>query len=242
MLPANRTIADIVRADYRAADVFTRHGINFYYEGNTTLEEICRLNNIDARVVENEISAATQHTGLPDRLQFNDWKISFLIDYICNIHHAFLHKAIPAIEAEISGMLDPKKPDYKTMVNINGCFLQLSSLLLKHIPHEEEIIFPYIKQLETTYSRKETYGSLFVRTLRKPLSNITKEEEDIVELLNRLQQYTSNYTAQSNKGADMQLLYQKLHEFHNDCIQHLHLENNILFPKAIEIEQQLLRN
>jgi regulator of cell morphogenesis and NO signaling len=120
-------------------------------------------------------------------------------------------------------------------------FRELSVLLMTHSRHEEEIIFPYIKQIESTYRRKETYGNLFVRTLRKPLSNIEKEHEVIMSILKEIKSLTNNYTCPSNACAEQSVIYNKLNEFHSDMLQHTHLEDDILFPKAIEMEKELLQ-
>jgi regulator of cell morphogenesis and NO signaling len=112
---------------------------------------------------------------------------------------------------------------------------------VKHSRHEEEIIFPYIRQIESTHRRKETYGNLFVRTLRKPLSNIEKEHEVIYSILKEVQTLTNNYTCPLNGCADQSAIYNKLNEFHNDMLQHTHLEDDILYPKAIEMEKELLQ-
>jgi regulator of cell morphogenesis and NO signaling len=114
-------------------------------------------------------------------------------------------------------------------------------LLLTHSRHEEEIIFPYIRQIESTHRRKETYGNLFVRTLRKPLSNIEKEHDVIMSILKEIKVLTNNYSCPLNAGADQSAIYHKLEEFHGDMLQHTHLEDDILFPKAIEMEKELLQ-
>jgi regulator of cell morphogenesis and NO signaling len=103
------------------------------------------------------------------------------------------------------------------------------------------VIFPYIKQVETTFRRKEIYGNLFVRTLRKPLNAVEKEHAQISVLLDQLKSQANGYNFPEKACTNHQVIYHKLREFHDDMIQHKHLENNILFPKAIRLEQELLR-
>jgi regulator of cell morphogenesis and NO signaling len=119
--------------------------------------------------------------------------------------------------------------------------MQLSGELTFHNRHEEEVIFPYIKQVETTFRRKEIYGNLFVRTLRKPLNAVEKEHAQISVLLDQLKSQANGYNFPEKACTNHQVIYHKLREFHDDMIQHKHLENNILFPKAIRLEQELLR-
>jgi regulator of cell morphogenesis and NO signaling len=122
-------------------------------------------------------------------------------------------------------------------------FQELSAKLIAHNQREEESIFPYIKQIESTYRRKEVYGSLFIRTMRKSLDAILKEDhKKISELLIQLRQTTNNYRFTEKACTNHQVMYHKLRELDNDLTQHMHLENNILYPKAIEMEQELLHS
>lgn len=236
----NKTIADIVRSDYRTADVFKRHGID-YSSGNDKLLETCALQNLDYNSILDELEAATKTITISNSLHFSEWKISFLIDYIINVHHAYMHLAIPSIEASLVAFIERHEKKYPNINKILFLFRELSVLLLTHSRHEEEIIFPYIRQIESTHRRKETYGNLFVRTLRKPLSNIEKEHDVIMSILKEIQTLTDNYTCPVDASADQFAIYHKLEEFHRDMSQHTHLEDHILFPKAIEMEKELLQ-
>ena len=237
----NNTVSDIVRADYRTADVFKKHGINYCCSGHVSLQDACALRQLDYDHMLAELEEASRTIFISNFLAFNTWKIDFLTDYIINVHHAYLIQAIPALEQLLTSFMKGHQKKYPELVKIHEAFMELSTIIQIHNLHEEEVIFPYIKQIEIAYRRKETYGNLFVRTLRKPLSDIEKEHNKMSDLLDNLKMMTSNYTFPANACTNHQVLYHKLKEFHEDMVQHKHLENNILFPKAIEIEQQLLR-
>ena len=236
-----KTISEIVQSDYRTADVFKKHNINFCCGGQVSLEAACRLRDLDLDNIVNELEEATRNIHLSNSLQFEQWKIDFLVDYIINVHHAYLYQAIPSLELRLTSFMEGHKKKYPELIRIHEIYQEISNVLLVHNRHEEEIIFPYIKQIDTAYRRKESYGNLFVRTLRKPLSNMEKEHGSITGLLNKLKLYTNNYIFPNNACTNHQILYHKLKELHDNLIQHMHLENTILFPKAIEIEQHLLQ-
>lgn len=236
----NKTVADIVRSDYRTADVFIKHGID-YCSDNENLLETCTSQNLDYNAILGELETVTKTITISNTLHFSEWKIGFLIDYIVNVHHAYMHAAAPSIENYLISFIEAHKKKYPEMNKILFLFRELSVLLLTHSRHEEEIIFPYIRQIENTHRRKETYGNLFVRTLRKPLSNIEKEHDVIMSILNEIRTLTNNYYCSLNAGPDQLAIYHKLEEFHNDMMQHTHLEDDILFPKAIEMEKELLQ-
>jgi regulator of cell morphogenesis and NO signaling len=237
----NKTVPDIVRSDYRTADVFKKYSINYYSGNNKSLLETCTSQNLDYNVILEELTNATKTITISNSLHFQEWKAGFLVDYIINVHHAYLHAAIPSIETSLIDFIENHRMKYPEINKILFLFRELSVLLMKHSRHEEEIIFPYIRQIENTYRRKETYGNLFVRTLRKPLSNIEKEHEMIMSILKEIQSFTNNYICLSDAGAAQVAIYNKLNEFHCDMIQHTHLEDDILFPKAIEMERELLQ-
>lgn len=172
-------------------------------------------------------------------LPFHEWKVDFLIDYIINIHHRYIYHAIPILESQLVS-LAANKEKFMELQPIKDLISDLIRLLLSHCRHEEEIIFPYIKQIDTAYNRKEPYGNLFVRTLRKPLNTVEKEHGEINDLLNKLKAYTQDFVASDNDSGNQQAFYNKLQEFHKNLIVHERIENNILFPRAIEIESKLL--
>ena len=237
----DRTVADIVRDDYRTADVFKKYGINFCCGGQLLLGDACEQRNIDPATVNRELQMATHIISLPNCLKYDTWRTDFLVDYIINVHHAYLFQVMPQLEASLLSFVEGHRKKYPDLEEVLVLFRELSAMLQSHNTHEEEIIFPYIKQIENTYRRKETYGNLFVRTLRKPLSNIETEHKKIGALLNELRTATRNYQYPENACTNHRVIYQKLKEFDQDMVQHKHLENNILFPKAIEIEKELLR-
>lgn len=236
----NKTVSDIVRSDYRTAEVFKKHGIEFC-PGNGKLLETCASKNLDYNSILDELTAATRTIMISNSVHFSEWKIGFLIDYILNVHHAYMHLALASIESFLVSFIENHKRKYPEINKILFLFRELSVLLQTHSRHEEEIIFPYIRQIESTHRRKETYGNLFVRTLRKPLSNIEKEHEVIMSILKEIKALTNDYSCPLNACADQSAIYHKLEEFHEDMIQHTHLEDDILFPKAIEMENELLQ-
>jgi regulator of cell morphogenesis and NO signaling len=236
----DKTISDIVRSDYRTADVFRKYGINFCSTEGKLLET-CASRDLDYNAILEELVAATKNITVSNTLRFTEWKVSFLIDYIVNVHHAYMHMAISSLETSLSSFIETHKKKHPEVNKVLLLFREMTLLLVKHSRHEEEIIFPYIRQIESTHRRKETYGNLFVRTLRKPLSNIEKEHEVIYSILKEVQALTNNYTCPLNGCADQSAIYNKLNEFHNDMLQHTHLEDDILYPKAIEMEKELLQ-
>ena len=127
------------------------------------------------------------------------------------------------------------------MWELRDFFVGLVKDIIPHLDQEEKIIFPYIKQIAHAHQSKESYASLLVRTLRKPVENLMHhEDEKLAQYLHRFRKLTNHYSIPSNAGVAYRTCMAKLNELDNDLTQHIHLENNILFPKAIQMEQELL--
>lgn len=235
------SIADIVNRDYRTAEVFKKYNINFCCGGQASLNESCKQRNIDYNEIIQELRWATQNIVIPNNLPFEKWEPDFLIDYIFNIHHTYIYLTVPILEPELSSFVAGHEMKFPEINKVHAIFRKISSLLIIHSKHEDEIIFPYIKQVSAAFRRREAYGNLFVRTLRKPLNNIQSEYAEIENLSNELKKYTNDFVLPAKACTTQKMLYQKLNEFYNNLIQHKYLEMNLLFPQAIRIENQLLQ-
>ena len=158
----DKTVAEIVRADYRTADVFKKFGINYCCGGKVLLEEACFAKEISYPLVVQELEKATRTISLSNNLQFDSWKIDFLIDYMNNVHHVYLYNTLPPLQINLLSFTNSHRKQFAYLDELLEEFEDFSTLLLIHNKHEEEVIFPYIKQIENTHRRKETYGNLFV--------------------------------------------------------------------------------
>ena len=237
----NNTVANIVRQDYRTADVFKKYGINYCCSGSISLKDACEQNEVDFDYILEELEASTKDISIPNNLDFSGWKTDFLVDYIINVHHNYLSQALPALEVHLLSFVESHREKLPELVELGEVFRELSSVLRNHNRYEEEIIFPYIKQIENAHRRKESYGNLFVKTLRKPLGNIEIEHKKISAILKEIRQLTNNYTYPENACTSHRVVFHKLKELDNYMVQHKHLENNILFPRAIQMEKELLQ-
>jgi len=237
----DNTVAGIVRSDYRAADVFKKYGINYCCSGNISLRESCLQKQINPDFILEELEEATKDITIPNSVNFAAWKTDFLVDYIVNIHHNYLYQALPVLESQMISFTENHKNKFPELPELVEIFKELAAALRSHNRYEEEIIFPYIKQIENTHRRKESYGNLFVRTLRKPLGNVEAEHKKISAILKDLRQLTNNYREPEKACTNHKVIFHKLKELDNDMMQHKHLENNILFPRAIQMEKELLQ-
>jgi regulator of cell morphogenesis and NO signaling len=148
---------------------------------------------------------------------------------------------LPQLQDYVDRFADGHRKKYNYLDELQQSVIQLNRMFLPHMVQEEEIIFPYIRQIGHAYYSRESYASLLVRTLRKPVEEIMAHEHETTgRIMHRMREITNNYTPPENACLSHKVTFLKLKEVDNDFSQHLHLENNILFPKAIAMEKELL--
>ncbi len=237
----NSHITDIVKEDYRTADVFKKYGIDFCCGGRQSLEMACMIRDIDVVELVRELQTTIRNLQLPASLPFHLWQMDFLADYIVNIHHYYVKASLPLVKEYAQRFADSHRKKFPESAEIAEIVDDLQKELLPHILHEEDIIFPYIKEITKACRNKEPYPNILVRTLQKPMEEEMHHAQEITgKMLYRLRQLTHQYQLPENACVTHRVTWSKLKEMDNDLVQHLHLENNILFPKVIEMEKELL--
>jgi regulator of cell morphogenesis and NO signaling len=237
----NRPVSEIVKLDYRTADVFKKWQLNFCCGGETALMPLCESKDMDFDLVVKELEEATRDFRVSNQVHFNEWKTDFLIDFIIHVHHDYIHQVLPALKSSLDAFALTHTHKFPELGSITELIEKLFGMVMTYNRHEDEIIFPYMKQMYSAYKRNEVYGNLFVRTLRKPLHIVEKERLEIDELLNELKRITRNFTPPLAVCSSYQVLISKLEELYENLIQQQFLERNVLFPKAKAIEQNLLQ-
>ncbi|MGQ0739084.1 MAG: DUF542 domain-containing protein [Bacteroidota bacterium] len=234
-------VADIVSQDYRTADVFRRHGIVYCCGGKWPMDIACEMQGLDADKVQAELETAIRTIQLPSLLDFAEWDIDFLIDYLINVHHHYLKKSLPATQPVLADFAEEHRKKFPYVTELKKQFDLLSGQLLPLIQHEEEVIFPYIRQIAHAHRNKESYAALLVRTLRKPVEQtMFRGHEAVSNIILSIRGLTNSYTTPENVCISHKVVIANLKELDNDLMQHLYLEQSLLFQKAVSIEKELL--
>lgn len=232
------TIGEMVTRDYRKAQVFKKLGIDFCCGGKKTLAEVSQKKGISLDKIKEEL-AAVENTGRQDGLPFDRWELDFLADYIINTHHEYVRESIPFLSelaAKVARVHGGRHPE---LVEVANVFMRIAQDLSLHMMKEEKILFPFVKEL---VSVKKSGGKLEEKplgTVSNPIQVMEMEHEQAGEDLEEIRRLTSNYALPADACNSYTILFKKLEEFENDLHKHVHLENNILFPKAIKLEKEL---
>lgn len=232
------TVAEIVTQNIKTADVFKKNGIDFCCGGNVSVQEICKKKNIDyEKLKEDIINIENQQDNSHD---FNSWDLDFLADYIINTHHKYVRDANELIIQYSDKVAKVHGHHYTEVVKINELFHSIANELNMHMQKEEMILFTYIKQLVTTKKNNQTLEPSPFGTIKNPINMMESEHDDAGDMIKQISELSNNFNPPPEACNTYRALYSKLEEYQNDLFQHIHLENNILFPKAIKLEEELL--
>jgi regulator of cell morphogenesis and NO signaling len=235
-------VSDIVFRDYRTAAVFRKYDISYCCGGKWPLEAACLMKGIDPATLTEELHKAVRVVQLHPSLPFEKWNTDFLIDYIVNIHHHYLRHTIPEFWPVLNDFTNKHLKNNPRLFQLQANFRKLRTEMFPHLDEEETIVFPYIKQLSHAYEDKDPYAQLLVKTMRKPIDHVmANEHRDTIRILDSFRDLTDNYTLPGNACTSHHVVFQKLKEIDHELAQHMYLENNILFPRALAMEKQLLQ-
>jgi regulator of cell morphogenesis and NO signaling len=231
----------IVRQYPRTAEVFNKYGIEYCCGAKWPLKTLCEVKQIDLGQLLSDLQKAGRCIGIHHAIPFENWKIDFLTDYIVNVHHHYLRAQLDPIKRELEKFVREHAKKFPHLHHLVRAYQQLYNAMFPHLQHEEEIIFPYVRQIAHAYESKESYASLLVRTLRKPVEELMHHEHEMVEqILFEFRDLTDNYQLPSSACTSHHLVFSLLKELDDDLVQHIYLESNILFPRAIAMEKELL--
>jgi regulator of cell morphogenesis and NO signaling len=240
-MPESKTVSAFVRDDYRNAEIFHRYGIDFCCGANRPLAEVCREKSLEVSEILGELDSIASGTIHAKAVDFGSWELGFLTRYIINVHHRYIQKALPVAIKFLEKFTRGHEKKYPYLPELVSIAKKLQMELDIHQQEEEAVIFPYILQIEHAAKNRESYAPLLVRTLKKPVENLMHSEHQALNFhLNTMRRLTNDYSFPENTCVTHKLAFQKLQEVDRDLTQHIFLETKILFPKAIQIEKQLL--
>ncbi len=235
---SDETLGQIAAKDLRKAEVFKKYGLDFCCGGKKTVKEACAEKGLDVTKVEQELQQADKVPSSRP-IPYNEWALDFLADYILNTHHSYVKKTLPdlvgyaAKVASVHGQQHPELYKIKSLVD------DVNTELSGHMVKEEKVLFPYIKALILANTNEQIPQAAHFGTVQKPINMMEMEHELVGKNLDDIRVLSKNYLLPEDGCASYSLLYKMLDEFENDLHLHVHLENNILFPKALDLEKKL---
>lgn len=230
----DKTIGEIVAADFRTATVFEKHGIDFCCGGMVTLAATCTKNGLDLAAITDELKAV-EHEPTNRSQNYSSWALPFLADYIVNTHHAYLKENDEQIAAYARKIAAVHGVHHPEVIRISAIFDKIAADMTAHLKEEEEVFFPALKRVDAARISGNTPNADDRETIRLSLLTLHREHEEIGDAIHEIRHLAKGYKIPDDVCNTFTVTYQKLKEFEDDLHKHVHLENNILFPKASEL-------
>ena len=221
-------IGDIVTQDFRAAEVFKKAGIDFCCGGSQSLEAACRDKKLDVAVIESELEKL-ENSEPGSSHKFNEWKLDFLCDYIVNTHHQTVMKLLPELTFYTQKIAEVHGDNHPELSEIANLFAQVDTELRQHLCNEEEVLFPAIREVLKTNSAESK------ATIISEITRMTGEHEFAGGAMDKINELSHHYAVPEDGCNTYRVAYKLLEQFEDDLHIHVHLENNILYPKAMKL-------
>ncbi len=230
------SLGDLVAENYRLAAVLSSYGLDFCCHGNRTLKEACDQKGIKFEEVQKSLqTVADEGQGQPLINRFSEWPVSFLVEYIYTNHHVYLHRMLPIVRAGLEKTARVHGERHSELLECSRLFNEISDDLHQHLWKEENVLFPYIKALDG--QGKLPWPKVPFDSVATPINAMRTEHEREGGHLFQLRDLSKNYEVPSDGCNTYRATYGQLADLDADLIQHIHLENNILFPRVLALEE-----
>ena len=226
----NQTLSQIVTENYQAAQVFEKYGLDFCCKGKRPLTDACKEKSLP---VENVVKDLTQALNSADnQKEFKEISLTELAEYIVRVHHNYVKQSMAPILMYVLKVATKHGSRFPYMHEVYDLFLEIEEEMTSHMAKEEKILFPRIKLLELNAAQENTPGYISA-----PVEVMETEHEHAGDTMEKIRVLTNNYQAPEDACTTFRLALASLQAFESDLHHHVHLENNILFPKAIALHK-----
>lgn len=233
-------VGEIVRVNFKTAKLFEENRIDFCCNGGISLSEACKKSNVDINKLLLEIETLIQ-TNDPDSKYIEEMELDALCDYIVKRHHSYVSENIVFIKQKITKLCDVHGQNHKELFKIAGLFEITAGNLTAHMQNEELILFPYIKKM--VMAKKDNQAHIFeLGKVIELINQMEIEHQSEGQRFEEIAKLSQNYSVPPDGCNTFEVTYRTLHEFEQDLHRHIHIENNILFKKAIILEEELASN
>jgi len=228
-------VKEIVVANPGATRILEGAGVDYCCGGNKSLHDACAHAGVSEEEIMERLRENKADVGPADE----NWvsaPLGDLTQHIREKHHRYVREAVQRVPALLAKVKTKHGNNHPEIAEIEGLFLKVGREMTMHMQKEEQILFPYIEALERAASGRGTLEPPFFQTVRNPVHAMMEEHDAAAALVKQIRTASSAYTPPANACASYQALYRALQEFEADLHEHVHLENNILFPRAVEME------
>lgn len=239
MISSEMTVREVAALVPESTRLFEILKIDYCCGGNRPLTEACAFAGVEVDNVMAQLSALgkseVSDSATPD---FQKLSLTKLITHILDTHHIFTKSEMSRIQALTEKVIGAHGANHPELLTVAELFQRLCADLNPHMFKEEQVLFPYIVAMERAETQDQPVPFAPFGTVKNPIRMMMMEHDTAGDILRKLRAVTSDYRVPSNGCISYQTLYQALEDLEKDLHQHIHLENNVLFPKAVELESR----
>lgn len=229
-------VGEVVRFNFKTAAVFQENNIDFCCGGNKTITEACKVTGVASGQLIEHLQAASRQSDA-EAQYLDGLSLEELSDYIIKRHHNYVRGNIPLLNANLEKICQVHGERHPELFEVNRFFIESSGELTMHLQKEELLLFPFIRKLEHAFRDRLSKPQSPFGPVSNPISMMVAEHQQEGDRFDQISTLTANYTVPEDACVTFELTLTQLRDFENDLHRHIHLENNILFPKAIELEK-----
>lgn len=235
-IATTKTVGEIAVEMPNATREFEKLGIDYCCGGGRTLGAVCAEAKISVDEVLARLEKSTTTTTPGEAKDWWNQPLADLIEHIISTHHVFVREECPRIDALAQKVVGVHGKNHPELLQVQAIFSVLAEELRVHLMKEEQILFPYLVRLEESFVAGEPAPPAMFGPVVNPVRTMMQEHDGAGEALRTLRSITSDYAAPVDACISYRTFYQVLQGFEADLHQHIHLENNILFPRAVAME------
>jgi regulator of cell morphogenesis and NO signaling len=233
-----KTVGEIVADDYRAATIFESFGIDFCCKGNKTIDEVCESKGIKKNLLLNHLEKKLGPVS-NETVDYKSWSIDKLADHIEGKHHKYVEERTPVLQQYLNKICMVHGRQHPELLQIKELFERSACDLAAHMKKEELILFPAVRKMAAAHVSGSMQPMHF-GTVKNPIHRMMHEHEVEGDIFRKIAELSNNYTPPSDACTTYKVAFIMLKEFESDLHLHIHLENNILFPKSVEMEKTVI--
>ena len=228
-------IGELVAENYKTASVFKKFKIDFCCNGNRTISEACERKKIEPDTLIKELQKTVKSEE--QNIDFNSWELDLLADYIEKTHHRYVEENSVVLIQYLNKLCKVHGERHPELFEIYELFRGSAQDLAAHMKKEELLLFPFIKKMVAAKQKGDTFDKPHFGSVENPVSMMKHEHTVEGERFVKIAELTNNYKSPEDACGTYQVAFKMLEDFEKDLHTHIHLENNLLFPKAIELEK-----
>ncbi|MFA5556243.1 MAG: iron-sulfur cluster repair di-iron protein [Flavobacteriaceae bacterium] len=229
-------IGEIVAQDFRTAALFSKLGIDFCCKGHRTLEEVSQKKSLDTNELSRQLKEIIETKG-NNNIDFKSWPLDLLSDYVEKTHHRYIEEKTPVLLAFLSKLCKVHGERHPELFEINRLFTESAQDLAAHLKKEELILFPFIRKMVASQISGRPLEAPHFGTVDNPIAMMKHEHDTEGERFREIAKLTDQYNPPADACNTYRTTFMMLKDFEEDLHKHIHIENNILFVKAQELEQ-----